>query len=191
MDVRVGLGIDFHRLTPGRRLVLGGVEIPHDRGLAGHSDADVLLHAICDALLGAAALGDIGQHFPVGDPAYAGISSLELLKRTVALLAQAGYVPHQVDAVAVVERPILAPHIPTMRERIAAALGVETSAVSVKATTPEGMGTLGRGEGIGAWAVALVRTFPGSVRPREPPESSTGRHRHMDDSREAGQDARL
>jgi 2-C-methyl-D-erythritol 2,4-cyclodiphosphate synthase len=165
MDTRVGLGIDFHRFAPERALVLGGVEIPHDRGLAGHSDADVLLHAICDALLGAAALGDIGQHFPVGDPAYKGISSLELLRRTVPLLAKTGYVPQQVDAVVVAERPMIAPHVPMMRERIAAALGVEISAVSVKATTPEGMGALGRGEGIGAWAVALVRGVSSGSRP--------------------------
>ncbi|MBC7220495.1 2-C-methyl-D-erythritol 2,4-cyclodiphosphate synthase [Candidatus Bipolaricaulota bacterium] len=158
---RIGLGIDFHRFDPQRALVLGGVEIPYDCGLAGHSDADVLLHAICDALLGAAALGDIGGHFPVGDPAYTGISSLELLRRTVFLLDGAGYAPHQVDAVVVAERPILAPHVPAMRERIAAALGIEQSAVSVKATTSEGMGALGRGEGIGAWAVALIRTGGG------------------------------
>ncbi len=157
MDLRIGIGIDFHRFALGRRLVLGGVEIPHRLGLAGHSDADVLLHAICDALLGAAALGDIGHHFPVSDPAYAGISSLELLKRTVGLLAQAGYVPHQVDAVVVAEAPVLAPHVGEMRERIASCLGVEPGFVSVKATTPEGMGALGRGEGIGAWAVALIR----------------------------------
>jgi len=157
MDVRVGLGIDFHRFAPGRRLVLGGVEIPHDQGLAGHSDADALLHAVCDALLGAAALGDIGQHFPVGDPRYKDISSVELLRRTVALLAEAGYVPQQVDAVVVAERPMLAPHVPLMRERIAAALASEVTAVSVKATTAEGMGSLGRGEGVAAWAVALVR----------------------------------
>lgn len=158
MNVRVGLGIDFHRFAPGRALVLGGVEIPYRLGLAGHSDADVLLHAICDALLGAAGLGDIGHHFPVGDPAYAGISSLELLKRTVALLAAAGYCPHQVDAVVVAQEPLLAPYVPTMRSRIASALGGEVGAVSVKATTPEGMGALGRGEGIGAWAAALIRT---------------------------------
>ncbi|MEW6216366.1 MAG: 2-C-methyl-D-erythritol 2,4-cyclodiphosphate synthase [Candidatus Bipolaricaulota bacterium] len=155
--VRIGLGIDFHRFDPERELVLGGVEIPHPLGLAGHSDADVLLHAICDALLGAAALGDIGQHFPTDDPAYEGISSLELVHRTASLLAKMGYVPQQVDAVVVTERPMIAPHVPTMRERIAAALGVEMTGVSVKATTPEGMGALGRGEGIGAWAVALIR----------------------------------
>ncbi len=164
--VRIGLGIDFHRFDPERELVLGGVEILHPLGLAGHSDADVLLHAICDSLLGAAALGDIGQHFPVGDPAYKGISSLELLRRTVSLLAGAGFVPHQVDAVVVAEQPMLAPHVPTMRERIAAALGVEMTGVSVKATTPEGMGALGRGEGIGAWAVALVRGVSSGSRPR-------------------------
>ncbi|MCX7749987.1 MAG: 2-C-methyl-D-erythritol 2,4-cyclodiphosphate synthase [Candidatus Bipolaricaulota bacterium] len=156
MDVRVGIGIDFHRFAPGRKLVLGGVEIPSRPGLAGHSDADVLLHAICDALLGAAALGDIGVHFPVGDPAYAGISSLELLRRTRAVLIEAGYAPLQVDGVVVAERPKIAPYVPAMREKIAGALGVEASVVSVKATTPEGMGALGRGEGIGAWAVALV-----------------------------------
>lgn len=161
MDLRVGLGIDFHRFARGRKLVLGGVEIPYNLGLAGHSDADVLLHAICDALLGAAALGDIGVHFPVRDPAYAGISSLELLRRTVALLAEAGYAPLQVDAVVVAERPFLAPHVPTMRERIALTLGIGVGSVSVKATTPEGMGALGRGEGIGAWAVALIRISAG------------------------------
>lgn len=154
--VRIGLGIDFHRFDPERTLVLGGVEIPHDRGLAGHSDADVLLHAICDALLGAAALGDIGQHFPTDDPVYEGISSLELVRRTVSLLSESGYAPRQVDAVVVAERPSIAPYVPLMRERIAAALGGGISSVSVKATTPEGMGSLGRGEGIGAWAVVLV-----------------------------------
>ncbi|SQD92869.1 2C-methyl-D-erythritol 2,4-cyclodiphosphate synthase [Candidatus Bipolaricaulis anaerobius] len=156
MDIRIGLGIDFHRFAPERDLILGGVVIPHSLGLDGHSDADVLLHALCDALLGAAALGDIGHHFPTTDPAYEGISSLELLRRTIALLAAAGYEPQQVDAVVVAERPVLAPYVPTMRERIAAVLGADVSAVSVKATTPEGIGALGRGEGIGAWAVALI-----------------------------------
>jgi len=177
MDTRVGLGIDFHRFAPERALVLGGVEIPHDRGLAGHSDADVLLHAICDALLGAAALGDIGQHFPMGDPEYEGISSLELLRRTVSLLAKTGYVPQQVDAVVVAERPMIAPHVPAMREQIAAALGGEPTAISVKATTPEGMGALGRGEGIGAWAVALIRTASSRSRPRSERRPSAQRTR--------------
>ncbi len=156
LDVRVGLGIDFHRLVPGRKLVLGGVEIPFERGLSGHSDADVLLHAICDALLGAAALGDIGQHFPPDDPAYEDISSLALLERVRGLLEQAGYLPLQLDAVVVAQAPKLAPYIGAMRERIAAALGLPISQVSVKATTSEGMGPLGSGEGIGAWAVALI-----------------------------------
>lgn len=163
MNLRVGLGIDFHRFAPGRRLVLGGVEVPSERGLVGHSDADVLLHAICDALLGASALGDIGHHFPTDDPAYEGVSSVELLRQTAALLARAGFVPHQVDAVVVAEQPRIAPHVPRMREQVATTLGIETSAVSVKATTPEGMGALGRGEGIAAWAVALIRTGGGGL----------------------------
>lgn len=156
MDVRVGLGIDFHRFAPGRRLILGGVELPHEQGLSGHSDADALLHAICDALLGAAALGDIGRHFPPGDPHFKDISSLVLLARTRELLAEAGYAPLQVDAVVVAERPLLAPYVAEMRARIGAALGIGIETVSVKATTPEGLGALGRGEGIGAWAVALI-----------------------------------
>ena len=158
MGVRVGLGIDFHRLGPGRRLVLGGVEVPFELGLLGHSDADVLLHAICDALLGAAGLGDIGQHFPPGDPRYRDISSLLLLERVRELLTEAGWLPLQVDAVVVAERPKLAPYIPEMRARIAETLGVPEAAVSVKATTSEGMGPMGRGEGISAFAVALIQT---------------------------------
>lgn len=157
MEIRVGLGIDFHRFSPRRKLILGGVEIPHPRGLEGHSDADVLLHAICDALLGAAALGDIGVHFPPGDPAYAGISSLELLRRVRGLLSDAGFVPLQVDATVVAQAPRIAPYVPTMRERIAGALGIPLEKASVKATTPERMGALGREEGIAAWAVALIR----------------------------------
>lgn len=152
------MGIDFHRLGPGRRLVLGGVEIPFELGLLGHSDADVLLHAICDALLGAAGLGDIGQHFPPGDPQYRDISSLLLLGRVQELLTEAGWLPLQVDAVVVAERPKLAPYIPEMRARIAETLGVPEAAVSVKATTSEGMGPMGRGEGISAFAVALIQT---------------------------------
>jgi len=158
VGVRVGLGIDFHRLGPGRRLVLGGVEVPFELGLLGHSDADVLLHAICDALLGAAGLGDIGQHFPPGDPRYRDISSLLLLERVRELLTEAGWLPLQVDAVVVAERPKLAPYIPEMRARIAETLGVPEAAVSVKATTSEGMGPMGRGEGISAFAVALIQT---------------------------------
>ena len=157
-EIRVGLGIDFHRLVPGRKLVLGGVEIPYELGLAGHSDADALLHAICDALLGAAALGDIGQHFPPGDPRFKDISSLLLLGKVRGLLAEAGYFPMQLDAAVIAERPKLAPYIPEMRARIAEALGLSTEAVSVKATTSEGMGPIGQGEGIAAFAVALIRT---------------------------------
>jgi len=155
--IRMGIGIDFHRLVPGRKLILGGVEVPFELGLEGHSDADVLLHAICDALLGAAALGDIGRHFPPGDPAYKDISSLVLLERVRELLAQAGYLPLQLDSVVIAEAPKLAPYIGEMRERIAGALGLPLGAVSVKATTSEGLGPLGRGEGIAAWAVALIR----------------------------------
>jgi len=134
------------------------VEVPFELGLLGHSDADVLLHAICDALLGAAGLGDIGQHFPPGDPRYRDISSLLLLERVRELLTEAGWLPLQVDAVVVAERPKLAPYIPEMRARIAETLGVPEAAVSVKATTSEGMGPMGRGEGISAFAVALIQT---------------------------------
>ena len=157
-EIRVGMGIDFHRLVPGRKLVLGGVEIPFELGLAGHSDADALLHAICDALLGAAALGDIGQHFPPGDPRFKDISSLLLLGEVRGLLAGAGYFPMQLDAVVIAERPKLTPYIPEMRARIAEALGLPTGAVSVKVTTSEGMGPIGQGKGIAAFAVALIRT---------------------------------
>ena len=153
----MGIGVDFHRLVRGRRLFLGGVEIPFQLGLAGHSDADVLIHAICDALLGAAGLGDIGHHFPPGDPAYKDISSLELLARVRELLAEGGYLPLQLDSVVIAEAPKLAPYIGEMRGRIAEALGLPVGAVSVKATTSEGLGPMGRGEGIAAWAVALIR----------------------------------
>lgn len=161
MDFRVGIGIDFHRFAPGRRLVLGGVDIPHDQGLLGHSDADVVLHALCDALLGAAALGDIGQHFPPTEERWRGISSVVLLRRVRELLEGAGFRPLQVDVAVVAEKPRLAPYIPAMRRTIAEALGMPEAAVSVKATTAEGMGALGRGEGIGAWAVALIQRAEG------------------------------
>lgn len=157
MDFRVGIGIDFHRFDPGRKLFLGGVEIPGEPGLSGHSDADVILHAICDALLGAAALGDIGKYFPPSDPQYQGISSSLLLARVRELLAGAGYAPLQVDVAVVAERPRLAPHVPAMCTKIAGILGIPRENVSVKATTPEGMGALGRGEGIGVWAVVLIQ----------------------------------
>ena len=152
----MGHGFDVHPLVPGRRLVLGGVEIPHPLGLAGHSDADVLLHALSDALLGAAALGDIGQHFPPDDPQYRDISSLRLLGQVMQLISQ-GYRVANVDATIVAERPRLAPYIPAMRANIAQALAIEIEQVNIKATTSEGLGFTGRGEGIAAWAVATLR----------------------------------
>lgn len=155
-----GIGYDCHRFATGRRLVLGGVEVEHDRGLEGHSDADVLTHAIIDALLGAAALGDIGQHFPDTDPRYAGVDSMKLLRATVGLLADAGAAVTHVDATVVLERPKLAPLRDAMRERLAAALGLELRHVSVKATRGEGMGFVGREEGIAALAVATVSELP-------------------------------
>jgi 2-C-methyl-D-erythritol 2,4-cyclodiphosphate synthase len=155
-DVRVGLGIDFHRFSEGRPLVLGGVDVPHDRGLLGHSDADVLTHAVCDALLGAAGLGDIGVHFPDTAEAYRNASSLALLEDVVSKLDQAGFSPRNVDVSVIAERPKLAPHIDEMRRRLAGSLRVPAERVSVKATTSEGMGALGKEEGIGAFAVALI-----------------------------------
>ncbi len=154
--MRIGCGYDVHRLIEGRRLILGGVEIPYERGLLGHSDADVLLHAISDALLGAAALGDIGKHFPDSDPAYEGADSLELLRRIAGLLTEKGYEIVNVDATVLLERPKLRPYIDRMRERISAALEIPVSGVSVKASTEEGLGFTGREEGIAAQAVALI-----------------------------------
>lgn len=153
---RTGMGVDTHRLQMGRRLRLGGVDIPAPRGLGGHSDADVLLHAVMDALLGAAGLGDIGSHFPPQDPAYRGADSLALLSRVGEMVAQAGWAVAHVDSTVLAEAPPLAPHIPRIRERIAGALGIDESAVSVKATTTEGLGAIGRGEGITAYAVATI-----------------------------------
>lgn len=155
--MRVGFGYDAHRFTSGRPLILGGVEIPYHQGLAGHSDADVLAHALGDALLGAAGLGDLGRHFPDTDPAYRGISSLVLLRRIRELLAQAGYEPVNADATVVAQRPKLAPFIPEMQRRLGQAVGLPPHLVNVKATTTEGMGFAGREEGIAAYAVALVR----------------------------------
>jgi 2-C-methyl-D-erythritol 2,4-cyclodiphosphate synthase len=151
-----GIGYDCHRFVSGRPLVLGGVQVDHDRGLEGHSDADVLTHAIIDAMLGAGALGDIGQHFPDTDPRYAGADSIELLRATVSLLAGAGLTATHVDATVVLERPKLAPGRDAMRERLAAALGLDLPHVSVKATRGEGMGFVGREEGIAALAIATV-----------------------------------
>ena len=155
MDIRIGHGYDVHKLVEERALIMGGVQIPYEKGLLGHSDADVLLHAIADALLGALALGDIGKHFPDNDPQYKGISSLILLKKTAELVRSRGYTVGNVDATVLAQRPKLAPYVPSMRENIAAALGVDVERVSVKATTEEGLGFTGSGEGIAAHAVVL------------------------------------
>ena len=156
MSARAGIGYDIHRRAEGRPLVLGGVRFESPWGLAGHSDADVLCHAIGDALLGAAALGDLGDHFPPGDPAWRDASSLDLLSRIATLLAGRGARIVNVDAMVTAEAPRLAPAREAMRARIALALGIEPAQVSVKATTNEGLGAVGRGEGIAAWAVAMV-----------------------------------
>lgn len=154
--IRFGMGYDVHQLVEGRKLILGGVEIAYPTGLLGHSDADVLLHAISDALLGAAALGDIGRHFPDSDPAYKGASSVLLLEKVGALLAEKGYAVGNVDATIVAQRPKLAPYIARMCETIAAALGVDVGKVNVKATTTEGLGFAGRQEGIASYAVVAI-----------------------------------
>ena len=158
--VRVGIGFDMHRLTAGRPLILGGVTIPFDRGLDGDSDADALTHAVLDALLGAAGLGDIGSHFGVGRPELLGISSLVLLERAVAILAKQGYRPGSIDATVVAEAPCLAPHVDGMRANLAQVLGLPAGWVNVKTTTAKGLGPLGAGEGIAALAVASVRRTP-------------------------------
>ena len=154
--MRVGTGYDVHRLGEGLPLWIGGVEVPHTHGLIGHSDADVLLHAICDALLGAAALGDIGKHFPDTDPQYKGISSLKLLAHVGALLQEYGYSVENIDSTVVAQRPKMAPYIAQMRQNIADTLGIDVDRVSVKATTTEYLGFEGREEGISAQAVALL-----------------------------------
>lgn len=156
--MRIGHGYDVHAFSAGRKLVLGGVEIPYEKGLLGHSDADVLCHAISDALLGAAALGDIGRHFPDTDPAFHQADSLRLLQQVVGLLEQKGYRVANVDATLILQRPRIAPHVPAMRRNLAQAMGVEVDAVSVKATTTEELGWEGRGEGVAAHAVALIET---------------------------------
>lgn len=153
---RIGHGYDVHKLTEGRKLIMGGVDIPHSLGLLGHSDADVLLHAISDALLGALALGDIGKHFPDTDPAYKGADSLKLLQAVYALVQENGYEVCNIDATVLAQKPKLAPHIPTMRQNIADALGVDVNKISVKATTEEGLGFTGQQEGIAAHAVCLL-----------------------------------
>jgi len=155
--IRVGIGYDIHPLVPGRRLLLGGVEIPFDKGLSGWSDADVLSHAIIDALLGAAALGDIGSHFPPGEPDYKDISSLVLLKRTRDRLATEGWLIDNIDTTIVAEQPKLSEHIDRMREQLSLVLGMSISQIGVKASTSNQVGSLGKGEGIAAQAVVLIR----------------------------------
>ncbi|MCR4625942.1 MAG: 2-C-methyl-D-erythritol 2,4-cyclodiphosphate synthase [Lachnospiraceae bacterium] len=154
--MRIGTGYDVHRLTENRKLILGGVEIEYEKGLLGHSDADVLIHAIMDALLGAAALGDIGKHFPDNDMQYKDISSIELLKKVAALIDEAGYNIENIDSTIVAQRPKLSPHIPKMKENIAFALGIDPGKVNVKATTEEGLGFTGEGLGIASQAVCLL-----------------------------------
>ena len=154
--MRIGQGYDVHRLVQDRPLILGGVEVPYEKGLLGHSDADVLLHAVMDALLGAAALGDIGQHFPDTDPAYKGISSVELLKKVGELLDEKGFVIENIDSTIIAQRPKLASYRPQMAANIADVLHLDVSRVSVKATTEEGLGFTGNGEGIYAQAIALL-----------------------------------
>ena len=157
--MRIGHGYDVHRLVPGRKLILGGVEIPHALGLLGHSDADVVTHALMDALLGAAALGDIGQHFPDKDPSYAGISSLVLLGKVMDLLHPARWRVDNAHMTILAQQPQLMPHIPQMRQNLSRAMGVPVSAISVKATTEEGLGFTGREQGIAAHSVVLLETL--------------------------------
>ena len=154
--MRIGQGFDFHALVPGRKLVIGGVDIPNEKGLAGHSDADVLLHAVCDALLGAACLGDIGRHFPDTDLRYQGADSRMLLREVSRLVQEAGYRTVNIDATIIAEAPKMAAHIPAMVNNIAADLGMSRGQVNIKATTTEGLGYTGRGEGIAAEAVVLL-----------------------------------
>ena len=155
--MRVGMGYDVHRLVEGRKLILGGVEIPYEKGLLGHSDADVLIHAIMDALLGAAALGDIGKHFPDTDPAYEGISSIKLMEHVAGLLRENGFEIGNIDATVIAQRPKLAAYIPQMCQNMADALGIEVSQINVKATTEEGLGFTGAGQGIASQAICLLK----------------------------------
>ena len=154
--MRIGTGYDVHKLVEGRKLIIGGVEIPYEKGLLGHSDADVLVHAVMDALLGAAALGDTGKHFPDSDPKYKGADSLMLMREVRRILSENGFEVGNVDATIIAQAPKMSPHIDTMRRNIADALGLDVSQVSVKATTEERLGFTGRGEGISAQAVALI-----------------------------------
>lgn len=154
--MRIGLGYDVHRLVDNRDLILGGVNIPYEKGLLGHSDADVLLHAIMDSLLGASALGDIGKHFPDTDPKYKGISSIKLLEEVGALLYKNGFSINNIDSTIIAQKPKMAPHIPTMRENIASALKIDLNQINVKATTEEGLGFTGTGEGISSQSICLL-----------------------------------
>ena len=154
--MRVGMGYDVHKLVEGRKLILGGVEIPYEKGLLGHSDADVMLHAVMDALLGAAALGDIGLHFPDTDPKYKGASSIKLLEHVGRLLEENGYVIENIDATIIAQRPKMRPHIDQMRENMAKALKIDVDQINVKATTEEGLGFTGTGEGISSQAITLL-----------------------------------
>lgn len=154
--IRVGMGYDVHRLTEDRDLILGGVKIPWKKGLLGHSDADVLIHAVMDALLGAAALGDIGKHFPDTDPAYKGISSILLLERVTKLLREKGYEIGNIDATIIAQKPKMAPHIAQMKENMSKAMGIDSSRLNIKATTEEGLGFTGREEGIASQAICLL-----------------------------------
>lgn len=162
--MRIGTGYDVHKLVEGRKLILGGVDIPYEKGLLGHSDADVLLHAVMDAMLGAAALGDIGKHFPDTDDAYKGISSIELLKKVGELLSEKLFTVGNIDATIIAQRPKLAPYIEQMRQNIADTLMIDISQVSVKATTEEHLGFTGRGEGISTQAVCLLEYLPDELR---------------------------
>lgn len=154
--MRVGIGYDVHKLVEGRELILGGVNIPYEKGLLGHSDADVIVHAIMDALLGAAALGDIGQHFPDTDPQYKGISSIALLKHVGKLLEEHNYVIENIDSTIIAQRPKMMPHLSQMRKNVAKALGIEVNQINIKATTEEGMGFTGSGDGISAQAICSL-----------------------------------
>jgi 2-C-methyl-D-erythritol 2,4-cyclodiphosphate synthase len=158
MNIRVGQGFDVHAFCEGRKLMLGGIEVPYRLGLAGHSDADVLIHAVCDALLGAAGLGDIGHHFPDSDPRYAGIDSIELLSSVVESLNKSGWRVSNLDATVIAQAPRLAPYIEAMRGRLAGVMGIDTDALNIKATTTEQLGFTGRGEGIAAQAIVLLST---------------------------------
>jgi len=154
--MQIGIGYDIHRLVSGRKLILGGIEIPFDKGLLGHSDADVLVHAVCDALLGSAGLGDIGLHFPDTDPAYKDISSLQLLAQTIVMVRKKGYRIQNMDSIIFAEAPKIGPYRKSIQQNLARTLEVNSACVNIKATTAEGLGFIGKGEGIGAMAVVLV-----------------------------------